>query len=64
MDPSVVGQPAFTWVLGTDVSIGPVGSPRAVDLRQDRRIAIHVWDERAVVTVTDTPRPPVSDSTS
>jgi hypothetical protein len=64
VDPSVVGQPAFTWVLGTDVSIGPVGSPRAVDLRQDGRIAIHVWDERAVVTVTDTPRPPVSDSTS
>ncbi len=63
VDPTVEQQPAFTWILGTDVSIGPVGVPRAVDLRQDGRIAIHVWAPRAVVTVTDTPRPPVSDST-
>ena len=56
VDPSVVEQPAFTWVLGTDVSIGPVRVPRAVDLRQDGRIAVHVWGPRAVVTVTDTPR--------
>ncbi|MGG5260292.1 hypothetical protein [Phycicoccus avicenniae] len=62
VDPTVVEQPAFTWVLGTDVSIGPVGVPRAVDLRQDGRIAIHVWSPRAVVTVTDTPRPAVEDS--
>ena len=55
---SVVDQPAFTWVLGTDVSIGPVQVPRAVDLRQDGRIAVHVWAPRAVVTVTDTPREP------
>lgn len=58
VDPSVVEQPAFTWVLGTDVSIGPVQVPRAVDLRQDGRIAVHVWAPRAVVTVTDTPREP------
>jgi len=58
VDPSVVEQPAFTWVLGTDVSIGPVRVPRAVDLRQDGRIAVHVWAPRAVVTVTDTPREP------
>ena len=58
----VVEQPAFTWVLGTDVSIGPVQVPRAVDLRQDGRIAVHVWAPRAVVTVTDTPRDPVTDS--
>jgi hypothetical protein len=64
VDPTVVEQPAFTWVLGTDVSIGPVHVPRAVDLRQDGRIAIHVWTPRAVVTVTDTPRPAVTDSTS
>lgn len=63
VDPTVVEQPAFTWVLGTDVSIGPVRVPRAVDLRQDGRIAIHVWSPRAVVTVTDTPRPAVTDST-
>ncbi len=63
VDPTVVEQPAFTWVLGTDVSIGPVQVPRAVDLRQDGRIAIHAWTPRAVVTVTDTPRPAVSDST-
>ena len=44
------------------VSIAPVGVPRAVDLRQDGRIAIHVWSPRAVVTVTDTPRPAVEDS--
>ncbi|MBM6403136.1 hypothetical protein JQN72_02595 [Phycicoccus sp. CSK15P-2] len=56
VDPTVVQQPAFTWVLGTDVSIGPVRVPRAVDLRQDGRIAVHVWAPRAVVTVTDTPR--------
>ena len=56
VDPTVVDQPAFTWVLGTDVSIGPVQVPRAVDLRQDGRIAVHVWAPRAVVTVTDTPR--------
>jgi hypothetical protein len=56
VDPTVVEQPAFTWVLGTDVSIGPVQVPRAVDLRQDGRIAVHVWAPRAVVTVTDTPR--------
>ena len=62
VDPSVVEQPAFTWVLGTDVSIGPVQVPRAVDLRQDGRIAVHVWAPRAVVTVTDTPRDPVTDS--
>lgn len=58
VDPTVIAQPAFTWVLGTDVSIGPVQVPRAVDLRQDGRIAIHVWAPRAVVTVTDTPRMP------
>ena len=62
VDPSVVEQPAFTWVLGTDVSIGPVQVPRAVDLRQDGRIAVHVWAPRAVVTVTDTPRDAVTDS--
>ncbi|MBR7741913.1 hypothetical protein KC207_01230 [Phycicoccus sp. BSK3Z-2] len=62
VDPTVVQQPAFTWILGTDVSIGPVSVPRAVDLRQDGRIALHVWSPRAVVTVTDTPRQPVSDS--
>jgi hypothetical protein len=56
VDPTVIAQPAFTWVLGTDVSIGPVQVPRAVDLRQDGRIAVHVWAPRAVVTVTDTPR--------
>ena len=32
--------------------------PRAVDLRQDGRIAVHVWAPRGVVTVTDTPREP------
>ena len=63
VDPDVVEQPAFTWVLGTDVSIGPRGAPRAVDLRQDGRIAIHAWAPRAAVSVTDTPRPAVSDST-
>ena len=57
-DPTVIAQPAFTWVLGTDVTIGPVQVPRAVDLRQDGRIAVHVWAPRAVVTVTDTPRMP------
>ncbi len=62
VDPTVVEQPAFTWVLGTDVSIGPVQVPRAVDLRQDGRIAVHVWAPRAVVTVTDTPRDAVTDS--
>lgn len=62
VDPTVVEQPAFTWVLGTDVSIGPVQVPRAVDLRQDGRIALHVWAPRAVVTVTDTPRDAVTDS--
>ncbi len=61
VDPSVVEQPAFTWVLGTDVSIGPVQVPRAVDLRQDGRIAVHVWAPRGVVTVTDTPRPPETE---
>lgn len=61
VDPSVVEQPAFTWVLGTDVSIGPVQVPRAVDLRQDGRIAVHVWAPRCVVTVTDTPREPVEE---
>ncbi len=62
VDPTVTEQPAFTWILGTDVSIGPVQVPRAVDLRQDGRIGIHVWSPRAVVTVTDTPRPAVEDS--
>ncbi|WP_411940108.1 hypothetical protein [Oryzobacter faecalis] len=61
VDPTVVEQPAFTWVLGTDVSIGPVQVPRAVDLRQDGRIAAHVWGPRGVVTVTDTPRDPVEE---
>ena len=58
VDPTVIAQPAFTWVLGTDVTIGPIQVPRAVDLRQDGRIAVHVWAPRAVVTVTDTPRMP------
>ncbi|GIL36801.1 hypothetical protein [Phycicoccus sp. DTK01] len=62
VDPVETEQPAFTWVLGTDVSIAPVQVPRAVDLRQDGRIGIHVWSPRAVVTVTDTPRPSVEDS--
>lgn len=64
VDPTVVEQPAFTWVLGTVVSIGPVRVPRAVDLRQDGRIAVHVWAARAVVSVTDTPRDAVTDSPS
>ena len=58
VDPTEVQQPAFTWILGTDVSIGPLRVPRAVDLRQDGRIALHVWSSRAVVIVTDTPRTP------
>lgn len=58
VEPTVVDQPTFTWVLGTDVSVGPVRVPRAVDLRQDGRIAVHVWSPRAVVFVTDTPREP------
>jgi hypothetical protein len=58
VEPTVVDQPAFTWILGTDVSIGPVQVPRAVDLRQDGRIAVHAWSPRAVLTVTDTPRGP------
>lgn len=61
VEPTVTEQPAFTWILGTDVSIGPVGVERAVDLRQDGRIAIHVWSPRAVVTVTDTPRLEMED---
>ncbi|NHA66645.1 hypothetical protein [Phycicoccus flavus] len=61
VDPTVVEQPAFTWILGTDVAIGPVGVERSVDLRQDGRIAIHVWSPRAVVTVTDTPVLPVEE---
>ena len=39
VDPTVVEQPAFTWVLGTDVSIGPVQVPargRPAPGRQDR----------------------------
>lgn len=58
VDPSQSRKPTFTWVLGTDVSMAPVRVPRAVDLRQDGRIALHVWSEHAVVTVTDTPRTP------
>ena len=58
VDPTVIAQPAFTWVLGTDVTIGPVQVPRAADLRQEGRIAVHVWAPRAVVPVTDPPRMP------
>ncbi|MEO5610491.1 MAG: hypothetical protein ABIQ61_13330 [Ornithinibacter sp.] len=58
VDPSVVQQPTFTWLLGTDVYMAPVRVPRAVDLRQDGRIVLHVWSSSAVVTVTDTPRAP------
>jgi hypothetical protein len=57
VDETAVQEPTFTWVLGTDVYMAPVRVPRAVDLRQDGRIVLHVWSRRAVVTVTDTPRP-------
>ncbi len=58
VDASEVQEPTFTWMLGTDVYMAPVRVPRAVDLRQDGRIAVHVWSPRAVVTVTDTARTP------
>ena len=43
VDPTVVEQPAFTWVLGTDVSIAPVQVPacrRPAPGRPDRRARV------------------------
>ena len=60
VDPTVVEQPAFTWVLGTDVSIGPVQVPLGfiiVEVQQiNRRPARSLAQATAEITTSLTTR--------
>ena len=53
VSPEDLGGSTFTWVLGTDLSLGPGKVERAVDVRPDGRMGLHVWSPRAILTVTD-----------
>lgn len=49
--------PAFTSLLGTDVSVGPQGAVRGVDVRHLGRVDLHVWSDSAMLTVSSRARP-------
>lgn len=49
-------QRAFTTARGSVVGVGPAIQTRGVDLRPDGRLDIHVWANRATLTLSGTPR--------
>ncbi|HYN30198.1 MAG TPA: hypothetical protein VES95_10070 [Dermatophilaceae bacterium] len=58
LSPAGNATATFTWVLGSRVGLGPAGAPRAVDLRPDGRIALHVWAPTATLSVVRVAPPP------
>jgi hypothetical protein len=50
-------QRALTTARGAVVGIGPASRTRAVDLRPDGRLDVHVWANRATLTLSGVPRP-------
>lgn len=57
-------DPAFTWVRGAGLGIGPVGVPRAIDVSHDGRIDVHVWSASVEFVVTELPGATPAPSTS
>ncbi len=54
--------PLYDNVLRVVVGLGPPTVPRALDLRPDGLLDLHVWTNRAVLTVTTRPDFVVADS--
>lgn len=54
--------PLYDNVLRVAVGLGPGTVPRALDLRPDGLLDLHVWTNRAVLTVTTRPNFVVGDS--
>jgi hypothetical protein len=54
--PKEGGERLFTWVTGTTVGVGPVAATRAVDLRPDGLVNVHVWASSLALTVSGTQR--------
>lgn len=50
-------QRAFSTARGTVVGIGPAVRARGLDLRPDGRLDVHVWSNRATLTLSGVPRP-------
>lgn len=50
-------QRAFTSARGAVVGIGPAVRTRGLDLRPDGRLDLHVWSNRATLTLSGVPRP-------
>jgi hypothetical protein len=50
-------QRAFTSARRAVVGIGPAVRPRGLDLRPDGRLDVHVWSNRATLTLSGVPRP-------
>lgn len=48
---------AFRWILPSTVGIGASGRERALDLRPDGRIAVHVWSSTATLSLSRTAPP-------
>lgn len=57
VEDSLGEQRAFTSARRAVVGIGPAIRTRAVDLRPDGRLDVHVWSNRATLTLSGVPRP-------
>jgi hypothetical protein len=55
--PKAGEQRAFTTARKAVVGIGPAVQTRGLDLRPDGRLDIHVWSNRATLTLSGVPRP-------
>lgn len=56
IEPNTGAQSLFTWVTGTTVGVGPETAERAVDVRPDGLVNVHVWADTLSLTVSGTPR--------
>lgn len=50
-------QRAFTSARRAIVGVGPATQTRGLDLRPDGRLDVHVWSNRATLTLSGVPRP-------
>jgi hypothetical protein len=57
VEASLGEQRAFTSARRAVVGIGPAIRTRALDLRPDGRLDVHVWSNRATLTLSGVPRP-------
>ncbi|KRE44091.1 hypothetical protein ASG74_04530 [Knoellia sp. Soil729] len=57
LEDSLGEQRALTSARQAVVGIGPATRDRAVDLRPDGRLDVHVWGNRATLTLSGVPRP-------